>query len=57
MKSGILEDFITTSSPCKSNTYKHSFNNFDKNKLKKDLNTTDWNNDIYKDRENKNKCF
>ena len=52
MQFAIFEDFITPPSPCRSNTYKRNFNNFNKNKLKKDLTTTDWDNEIYKHREN-----
>ena len=33
----ILEDFMKPSSPCKCNTYKRNFKNFDSNKLKGDF--------------------
>ena len=38
----ILKDFIKPSSPCKSNTYKRNFKNFDSNKLKEGFCEIDW---------------
>ena len=38
----ILKDFIKLSPPCKSNTYKQNFKNFDRNKLKEDFYKVDW---------------
>ena len=37
----ILADF-KLSSPCKSNTYKQNFKNFDRNKVKEDFYKVDW---------------
>ena len=50
----ILEDFIKPSSPCKSNTYKRNFKNFDRNKLKEDLYKIDWDKVIHENDNNIN---
>ena len=44
----IIEDFITPKPPPKSNVYNRNFDNFDSNKLKKDLRKIDWINEILK---------
>ena len=48
----ILEDFIKLSSPCKSNTYKRNFKNFDRNKLKEDFYKMDWDKVIHENDNN-----
>ena len=53
----ILEDFVKLSSPCKSNTYKQNFKNFDKNKLKNDFYKIDWDKVIHENYNNINDVF
>ena len=50
----ILEDFRKPSSPCKYNTYKRNFKNFNKNKLKEDFCKTDWDKVIHENDNNIN---
>ena len=53
----ILEDFIKLSSPCKSNTYKRNFRNFDRNKLKEDFYKVDLDKVILENDNNINDAF
>ena len=53
----ILKDFIKPSSPCKSNTSKQNFKNFDRNQLKKDFYKIDWDNVIHQSDNNVNDAF
>ena len=53
----ILEDFITSKPPPKSNVYKRNFDNFDSNELKEDLRKIDWINEILKSSNDINEIF
>ena len=53
----ILEDFVKPSSPCKPNTYKRNFKNFDRNKLKKDFYKIDWDKVVHENDNNINGTF
>ena len=53
----ILEDFIKPSSPCKLNTYKRNFKNFERNKLKEDFYKIDWDKVIHENDNNINDAF
>ena len=49
--------FYKASSPCKFNTYKRNFKNFDRNKLREDFYKTDWDKFIHENDNNVNDAF
>lgn len=53
----ILEDRIMPSPPCKSNTYRGSFKNFDTNKLKENFYKAGWSKVIHENDNNINNPF